>query len=543
MKQLSAWDVVRLAYRRAKGGTWLTVLMVSVHQVCEATTPVIVGLALDDAIAEGSVEGTLVWVLGLAGVYVVLSLCGNGAGPVAIRASTRAEHDLRQLAVTRVLDPRGMARSRSTGETLSIVSSDAAVVGSGVDGLAWGVSGLAALVVATVALFYTSVTLGLVAVACVVVVVFVAPLLARPLQQRSAAQQDAAARSAGVAVDMVEGLRVLGGLGAQANATDRYRLTSEDSRKARIRAGAAEAVFESVTSTIGGGLLVAVAAVGAYLTLDGDLTPGQLVAGVGLAQFLIGPVSRISYAGVLVATVRASARRIADLLNTPYAVTDVPSREPGVEASLDLAGLGVRVEPGELVGLVIDDLAERAELLDALARRRPAPPGAVLVGGVPVEDLGLEDLHRLVAVVPHDGSLFTEPLSDLVGDEPERYLAAARATEVAAVVGEHGSVHGGRNLSGGQRQRLSLARALAADPPVLVLDDPTSALDPVTESEVAAGLRELRRGRRTTVVVTASAVMLAAADRVVLVQGGAVRAEGTHAELAADERYAGVVLA
>lgn len=550
-QQQTAWTVVQLAFRRARRGAFLTALMVSVHQVCEATTPVIVGLALDDAIAEGSVAGTWKWVGLLAAVYVVLSLCGNGAGPVSARASTRAEHDVRQAVVTRVLDPRGSGKERPTGEALSIASSDATEVGTGVDALAAGVSGLAALLVATVALFLTSVTLGLVALVSVLVVVFVTPLLGRPLQQRSAAQQEAAAGAAGVAVDMVEGLRVLGGLGAQRTAVARYREMSQASRQARVRAGAAEAVFEGVTSTIGGFLLIAVATVGALLVLDGELTAGQLVAGVGLAQFLVGPVTRLAYAGAMVATVRASAGRIADLLNTPFAVVDAPPGDSSdaLPATLDvrdlhgdrLRGLDLAVREGELVAIVADDLAERSELLDALARRRDPASGTILVGGVPADALPLASLHAHVAVVPHHGSLFTEPLSDVVGDEPGAVLAAARAEEVADVLVAHGSLHHGRNLSGGQRQRLALARALAFDAPVLVLDEPTSALDTVTEAAVATGLREHRAGR-TTVVFTSSASVLAVADRVVMVQGGRAIASGAHAELTADDRYAAVVL-
>jgi len=550
----TAWSVVRLAFGRAWRGTAATTLLVCMHQVCEATTPVIVGLALDDAIAHGSVSETWKWIALLTGVYVILSLCGNGAGPVWTRAETRAEHDVRQVVVARTLDLRGVTKERTTGELLSIASSDAKAVGGAVDAASAGLSGLAALLVATLALFLTSPTLGLVALVSVLVVVFVAPFLARPLQQRSASQQAAAAEAAGVAVDMVEGLRVLGGLGAQHNAADRYREMSQVSRWARVRAGAAEAAFEGVTTTIGGCLLLAVAGVGALLVLDGDLTPGQLVAGVGLAQFLVGPVSRIAYAGAMIATVRASARRIADVLNTPFAVADVPAPaapDARFAATLEVSnlrgthlhGLGIDVREGELVGVVIDDLAERSELLDVLARRCNSVAGTVRVGARSVDQLPLADLRAQLGVMPHEGSLFTEPLSDVVGDHPDAALEAAQADEVADFLRGHGSLHYGRNLSGGQRQRLSLARALAADPPILVLDDPTSALDTVTETAVAEGLRALRAGQRTTVVVTSSASMLAVADRVVLVEEGQVVATGTHADLSSDDRYTAVVLA
>ncbi len=545
--------VVRLAFRRARAGTALTTVMVSIHQVCEATTPVLVGLALDDAISEGDVGRTFAWVGALVGVYVVLSLCGNGAMPVGYRAATRAEHDLRQAVVARTLDPRGTTERRSTGETLSIASSDCQAVGGGGDGAASASSGLVALLVATTVLMLTSVRLGLVALTCVVVVVFVVPILARPLQRRSETQQAAVAQSSGLAVDLVEGLRVLGGLGAQEAAARRYRVVSQVARHARVRAGSAEAWFGGVTTTIGGLLLVAVAAVGSFLVLDGELTPGQLVASVGLAQFLVGPVSRLAYAGAGIATVRASARRVADLLSAPYAVedprtardlrlpTDLGLRADGL-AGTHLHGIDLDVAPGRLVGLVCEDPAARAELLDLLARRRDPSGGRVLLGGIDLRDAPLDLVRGALAVVPHDPDLFTESLGDLVGDQPAAALAAARADEVAHVVAEHGSVHQGLTLSGGQRQRLGLARALAADPPVLVLDEPTSALDALTEAQVAAGLRDLRAGSRTTLVVTSSPSLLDAADTVAVVVDGRVVARGTHRELLADPRYASVVL-
>ncbi len=123
-------------------------------------------------------------------------------------------------------------------------------------------------------------------------------------------------------------------------------------------------------------------------------------------------------------------------------------------------------------------------------------------------------------------------------------LAAAAADEVVevlpagldALVGE-----GGRTLSGGQRQRIALARALAADAPVLVLHDPTTAVDAATEHRVADGIATLRAGR-TTVLVTSSPALLARCHRVLLVDDGAVVATGTHADLVADERYREAVL-
>lgn len=550
MSELGPRGVIRLAFTNSRAGLFWCTVMICVHQVCEAATPIIVGLAIDHAIADGSVSQVLVWVGVLAGVYVVLSACGNGAGPVGARAATRAEHDLRQRIVARILDPRGTTRPQPTGATLSIAGSDSEKVGETVEVVAMGFSGLVALLVGSIALMVTSVTLGLVSLACVVVAVLVVPLLTRPIQSRSAAQQQAVADSSALAVDLVEGLRVLHGLGTQRHAAERFRISSQAAKVARVRAGTAEAALDGVTLVIGGLLLLAVAGVGAHLVLQDEITPGQLVSGVGLAQFLVGPVGRLSYAAAGFAAVKASAERVSGLLSAPYAVDDaVTPAVPPAGGSLQVVGLrgerlhGLDLEagPGELVAVVCDDLGARRELLDALARRADVE-GTVLVGGADAATLALDDLHAAVAVVPHEATLFTEPLVDVVGPTPERALQAASAVDVADAMADGGTRHQGITLSGGQRQRLSLARALAADPPVLVLDDPTTALDAVTEAAVAQGLHALRAGRRTTLVVASSPAVLAVADRVVMVIAGQAGLVGSHDELVADERYASAVL-
>ncbi len=541
-------DVVRDAFRRSRRGTALSAGMTCVHQVCEAATPVIVGLAVDRAVVEGDLGAALAWIGLLTAVYVLLSAAGNGALPVGERAATRAEHDVRLAIVARVLDPRGTARHRASGEVLSVAGTDAAAVGSVVNAVSGATSALAAFAAATVALMVISVPLGLVALGCVIVVVVVVPWLGRPLEERIGAQQAAAADVSALAVDLIGGLRILAGIGARPAAAVRFRAMSREAMGTRIRAAGAEGLFVGVTGTVAGLLLVVVAAVGAHLAVDGDITIGGLIASVGLATFLVGPVSRLAYTGAEVAGIRASARRVAAVLSDPYAVPDgehgaVPAGGAlalrGV-AGEALRGLDLEAVPDELLGVACDDPAAARELLEVLARDADPVEGAVTLGDAAAGAVRIETWRAAVAVVPHDSEIFTEGLADLLGADGDAALGAAEAREVAQAVADAGASHRGLTLSGGQRQRLALARALALGAPVLVLDEPTTALDAATESRVAAGLADLRRGR-TTVIVTASAGLLARADRVVLVSGGRAVASGTHEDLLAREDYAGLV--
>jgi putative ABC transport system ATP-binding protein len=173
--------------------------------------------------------------------------------------------------------------------------------------------------------------------------------------------------------------------------------------------------------------------------------------------------------------------------------------------------------------------------LRCLGRTEDPASGVVELDGVPLPDLDPAELRTAVLVAAHDAALFDGTLGENIGATPgaESAMAAASADEVAdalplgtaAEVGE-----GGRSLSGGQRQRVALARALNARRAVLVVHDPTTAVDAVTEARIAAGVREFRHGR-TTVLVTNSPALLAVTDRVVLLDAGRVTADGPHADL------------
>jgi putative ABC transport system ATP-binding protein len=209
------------------------------------------------------------------------------------------------------------------------------------------------------------------------------------------------------------------------------------------------------------------------------------------------------------------------------------------------------VEPGEHVGVVCADPADAAALLDCLGREAEPAAGGVELDGVPVAAIEPAALRALVLVAAHDADLFSGTLDENVAaaaatpDAVERAIVASGTDEVVASLPDgRGTVlaERGRTVSGGQRQRIALARALAADAPVLVLHEPTTAVDAVTEARIAEGLRDLRKGR-TTVLVTTSPALLAATDRVVLVAGGRVAGEGGHADLLHDDAYRAAVLA
>ncbi|MEV7343459.1 ABC transporter ATP-binding protein [Streptomyces sp. NPDC093544] len=538
-------DVLARTVRGQRRGVTVGALLGACHQLGEALVPVLIGLVIDQAVAKGDTNALVRWLAVLAVVYLGLSFSFRFGARAGERAAEMAAHQLRVELVRRVLDPRGGAENgRLPGALANIATEDAKRVGAVNMAVMLGISAFVGLAVSAVALLVVSVPLGLVVLLGTPVLLWLGHLLSKPLERRSEAEQERAAHASGVAADLVAGLRVLKGIGAQATAVDRYRRTSRDSLAATLRAARAEAWQSGVVLALTGGFIALVALVGGRLAVQGDITLGQLVSAVGLALFLLGPLEVLAWVNAEFAQGRASAARIAEVLGTPPDVTSGDRRlSDPVRGGLRLRGVSLgelrevdlTVAPGELLGVATTDPAAAEALLRCLGRTEDPASGIVELDGVPLPDLDPAELRTAVLVAAHDAALFDGTLGENIGaiEGAETAMAAASADEVAdalplgmaAEVGE-----GGRSLSGGQRQRVVLARALNARRPVLVVHDPTTAVDAVTEARIASGVRKFRHGR-TTVLVTNSPALLAVTDRVVLLDAGRVTADGPHADL------------
>ncbi|MEU8265886.1 ABC transporter ATP-binding protein [Sphaerisporangium sp. NPDC049002] len=576
----SGREVLRRAIRGQRRDVTLGSVLGAGHQAGEALVPVLIGVVIDQAVSEGDAGALLRWLAVLAVVYVGLSFSFRFGARAGERAAERAAHVLRVELVRRVLDPGGGAENgRLPGTLATIATEDAKRVGVVNMALMTGISALVGVLVGAVVLLRTSVPLGLMVLLGTPVLLLLGHLLSKPLERRSEAEQERAAHASGVATDLVAGLRVLKGIGAEPAAVARYRRTSRDSLVATLRAARAEAWQSGMVLALTGGFIAVVALVGGRLAAQGDISLGQLVSAVGLALFLLGPLEVFSWVNADLAQGRASAGRIAEVLAAPPAVPSGGARPARpVRGAVRLRGVshgGLRqvdmdVAPGEVLGVAATDPADATALLRCLSRQADPDEGVVELDGVPLRDLDPADIRMAILVAEHDADLFEGTLHDNVtattpddaapdaagtaetahptaagADHIPRTMAAAGADEIARAMaaagvdeivralprgGDTAVSERGRSLSGGQRQRVALARALAADRPVLVVHDPTTAVDAVTEARIATGIREFRRGR-TTILVTTSPALLAVADRVVLLHDGRATDTAPHADL------------
>lgn len=544
---VSQRGVVGYSLRTQRGHLVMASTFTALHQAAEVAVPIVIGFVIDRAVGRGDGVALIGWIAVLAAVFAVLTVSMR----IGLRRGTRGiegtGHALRILLVRRVLDERGTATSAQTaGDLLSTSSVDAAGVGMYNSGVRRILSAIGALVVAAAVLLTVSLPLGLLILLGLPPWLLFMSKLAAPVARRVRAQRSTAAKASKEAADYVQGLRVLAGIGAAGEATRRFARTSEISRRASVRSVTAQAVYDGLNTALTGVFLAIVAIVAGFLADQRAISIGQIVIAVGLASALIGPFSIITGAIRILAGARVSASRVADALTVPYAAeggneTVSPGR---LEVSADR--LSFSVGPGEFVGVVMADPAAAARLLNILAGKQDA---GVRIGGADLSTVDRFTLRRTIGVSFHDAPLFSGTLKEnvLAGAPEDRLvdaLAAAAAEDIVDGLPEGVDTvlaERGRSLSGGQRQRLALARALAARHPILVLHDPSTAVDAVTEARIGAGVRAARTGL-TTVVVTSSPILLAAADRVLLVTDGEVVATGTHAELVARPDYRDLVL-
>lgn len=521
-----------------------------------ALVPAAVGHAVDDGIVARDGRALALWSLAVLGLGVVSAVAGNGRHWFAVTnwlvAAFRSG-----LVADRAVRRAGPALTREmpAGEVLASFTSDFGRMGHSFDTFARFMGAIVSFVVVAVILLRGSLVLGLVMLVGGPLLVASLAFVMKPLQRRQARQREEAGRLTALGADTVAGLRVLRGIGGEDSFLDRYRAQSEQVRLAGVRVAGTQATLDAAQVLLPGLFVLVVTGVGAHLAVAGEITPGQLVAFYGYTAFLTIPLQTAVEMADKLITTRVAARRIARILavEPDHPVDPTPGTTPDAVAPhlggplVDPAS-GVVVEPGRLTALVSDRPEETAAVAARLGRAAPGRHG-VTWGGVGLDDLPVRTVRERVLVSQADPRLFSGPLRDELGgtsDDARRTALDVADAEDALAAVEHGLdgelEERGRSLSGGQRQRLALARALLRDPEVLVLVEPTSAVDAHTEARIAERLAAHRSGR-TTVVVTASPLLLDRADVVHLVEDGVVTATGTHRELSRRSRaYRSVVV-
>ncbi|WP_330352360.1 ABC transporter ATP-binding protein [Streptomyces chartreusis] len=546
-----ASDILRTALRRNRGAMiWGTVLM-GLYQAGETAFPIALGLIVEHTMRERSLGSLGLSIAALAVIITTVSLSWRFGMRILQKANTTEAHRWRVKVAACGLQPVARDVDLKSGEILTIATEDADQTADIIEVVPLLISSLVAVVVAAVALGLADIRLGLLVIVGTAAIMSVLSVLSRRIGSSTQEQQARVARAGAKVADLITGLRPLHGFGGNHAAFRSYRKVSTEAKLQAVTVAKVNGAYAGTALALNAVLAGAVTLTAGWLAFDGQINIGELVMAVGLAQFIMEPLRLFSEMPKYVMIARASAERMALVLAAPP-VTTPGSEHPAAGGNLEidcvrygtLRDLKFTVVAGEFVAIAAYQPRAAADLAAVLAANVPpdAYEGAVRVAGRELGELSVEAVRAHLLVNPYDGEIFAGTLRtniDPTGTSrtvPEA-VEASMLTDVVALHRDgldYGVRDRGANLSGGQRQRLSLARALAADCEVLVLHDPTTAVDAVTEQLIARNVAKLRRGR-TTVVITSSPALLDVADRVLVLDEGAVTAEDTHRNLLAGD--------
>jgi ABC-type multidrug transport system fused ATPase/permease subunit len=499
-----------------------------------------------------------------AGLIVLVSLgrvvLSVGRRLVAGRVSLGVELDLRNLmyAHLQALELGFFARQQ-TGQLMSRATVDLQAVRFFLGyGLVFIVQSALTILLGAAAMFLLQPGLAALALAPVPFVVFIS---ARYGRRSRPALQEVQQRIAELTADVeenVSGVRVVKAFAAEDRQLERFRgsvLRVFDQSMISTRLRAFYNPFIGFLPNLG---LAIILLVGGRQVINGTLTLGDFTAFYAYVLMLINPMRQLGVVLGLAQRATASGARVFELLDrrprivTPAGAPPLPEGRGRVELrnvrfayegapTPALRDIDLTVEAGTTVALVGATGSGKSTLVGLLGRLYDVTEGSVLIDGADVREVDLESLRRSIAVVDDDPFLFSATVHDNIAyGKPDATradveLAAERAQAAGFIaelpdgyetrVGERGLT-----LSGGQRQRIAIARALLADPRILILDDATSSVDASTEQAIKAALREVMAGR-TTFVIAHRLSTIALADEIVVLEGGTVVARGTHGQL------------
>jgi ATP-binding cassette, subfamily B, bacterial len=537
--------------------------------IVQVQIPNLVRVGIDHALVTHT-AGLARYVWLIAGLALAQGVINYLARLYLLRTAYELEYDLRSIVFSHLMRmSHGFYDRVQSGELMSRATSDIRAVQMY---LTFGPSILVQCMIAVIAFVLMLSINPLLAVVAMLTMPAVAVLGVRMRKAIFPVSWLIQSRLAGVATvvdENIQGVRIVKAFAAEqrqvdtlASAADRVRWAYTTDARLRSR-------WTPVMDNLPRLGLALVLLVGGLMVLHGHATVGTVVAFNSYVLMLQPPFRMLGMIIMMGQRAAASSQRIYDILDTPAEIVDPPSPEvPQARGDLRfrevtfaypdgtaaLTGLDLHIRPGETVALVGATGSGKSTVGRLAARFYDVTGGQVLLDGTDVRDYPLETLRDRVGIVPDEPFLFSVSLHDNIAfgrpaASREQVVAAAIAAGADAfirqlpegydtVVGERGYT-----LSGGQRQRVAIARALLVNPPVLILDDATSAVDVRVEHEIHESLRALMAGR-TTIMVAHRLATIGLADRVILIENGRVAADGTHASLLATEpRYARVLAA
>ena len=523
--------------------------------------PFLIKLAIDQNIASGDVTGLARIVLLLAGVFVGIYLTSSAQQYLLSWVGQQVLTTLRaQLFRHLQALPLGYHDTHIVGVTISRVINDVAVINELLSqGLITLVGDMLVLAGIITVMLSMNLRLALLTFSVLPLMLLATWLFAR---QAQVAFRHTRARIAAVVGDLAEdisGMRVIQAFAQEDASQDRFDEVNRANRDANIAAMSLSFIFLPSVEFLGMMATGIVLWFGGLAAARGELTLGVVVAFLAYVARFFQPIQELSQLYTTMQAAMAGGERVLDLLDTRPGITDRPDaiEMPDIAGRVELRhvsfsyrgdtrvlhDVSLVIEPGQTVALVGPTGAGKTSIANLVARLYEVTEGAVLMDGIDVRQVTLLSLRRQMGLVPQEPFLFSGTIADNIRfgrpQAPDRAIEeAARLANahefISALPDGYATeiLEGGVNLSVGQRQLVCIARAVLADPRILILDEATASVDTVTELLIQKALEQLLKGR-TTLVIAHRFSTIRNADLICVIQAGRIVEQGRHQELLA----------
>jgi ATP-binding cassette subfamily B protein len=572
---VSGWPLLRRLMREQRRGLIIGVIVGLLWSASKVMVPRLTRQAIDHGVIGN--DSLWFWSGLIAGIAVLSGVFAGWRRLIAFSESRLSETRLREQLFGHLMHLHvGYHDHAQTGQLMSRASSDLLQIQSFIVMIPITASNLAMVSAVVVVLFVSQPFLALVALAPLPMVNLLSQRFSRKIHPAVLAVQVEQAELATVVEESVSGVRVIKGFGAEGVQAAKLRVEADDIRRVSLESARIRSSFLPALDLLPNLGLIAVLGIGGHRVLDGTMSYGQMLEFMQYIALLVFPLRNLGMTVAFGQRAAAALLRVNEVLSTVPAVADPPRPKAlpvheqdgrpvggvrfqdvyfGYDAAAPvLRGFDLTIAPGASIALVGGTGSGKSTVARLLTRFYDVQDGAIRLDGIDVRDLTLADLRHAVGIVFEDTFLFNDTVTgniafarpDADRADVERAARLAGAHEfVSALPGGYDTVIGERgfSLSGGQRQRIAIARAILADPRVLVLDDATSAVDPSKEHEIREAMATVMQGR-TTIVIAHRPGTIALADTVALIDDGRVVAHGTHDELLlSNERYRSVLAA
>jgi len=529
-----------------------------VWTIAKVAVPTLTGRAIDAGIIRRDGQALVMWSVIIVAVGVIVGVSTGMRRYRAFAVAYEAETDLRHRLFAHLQRLHFAFHDQAqTGALMARAASDLQQVNQLFVLIPISIANGLTVVAVAVLLVLINARLAFLALILLPLLNVVAKRFSTRLHPAAMGLQAELSSLSGAVEETLSGMRVVKGFGAEPVFARRMVARTDDVYEQAVDVARIRARYLPLLDFLPALSTVAVIWYGGHQVLHGHLQTGQLVAFYAYVLMLITPLRMTGNVVAQAQRAVAAGERIDEILTTDPLVTDHPRAVDLPEGNGDLRfeqvafayddgtevlqGLDLRLRPGEAVALVGATGSGKSTVAKLVPRFYDVSGGRVTLDGVDVRELKLGKLRRAIGIVFEETFLFSDTIrSNIAFADP--HAEDAVVERAARLAGAHDFIVGlpdgyathigerGFSLSGGQRQRLALARAILADPRVLILDDATSSVDPTKEHEIRGALLEVMRGR-TTIVIAHRPATIALVDRVVLLSGGRVLADGTHQEL------------